>query len=104
MGSFMRFRIYFASLVAVIGLTGPSAFSQTPPASYLGIGVMEVNPDRAKALNLQEVRGAEVVRVDPNGPAAKAIKEGDVVLEYNGTPVQGVNQFIRKRRFLVPHM
>jgi serine protease Do len=86
----------------------PSAFSQvtrsrthavqTAGTSYLGIGVVEVTPDRVKTLNLKEVRGVEVSRLE-DGPAAKAgVKEGDVVLEYNGSPVEGVEQFVRMVR------
>lgn len=67
--------------------------------SYLGIGVVEITPDRAKTLNLKEERGAEVAHVDEDGPAAKAgIKEGDVVLQYNGEAVEGVDQFVRMVR------
>lgn len=66
--------------------------------SYLGIGVVEVTPDRATALNLKELRGAEVSLLE-NGPAAKAgVREGDVVLEYNGSPVEGAEQFARMVR------
>src|SRR5919202_4928263 len=65
-------------------------------ASYLGIGVAEIDAERAKALNLKEERGVEVKSVDPDSPAAKAgIKEGDVVLENNGQHVEGTEQFIR---------
>src|SRR5882757_4984050 len=63
---------------------------------YLGIGGMEVTSERVKALNLKEERGVEVSSVDEDGPAAKAgVKAGDVVLEFNGTPVQGTVQFQR---------
>ncbi len=69
---------------------------QATSTSYLGIGVMEVSPDRARALNLKEVRGAEVSRLEENSPAAKAgVREGDVVLEYNGSSVEGTEQFAR---------
>ena len=45
----------------------------------------DITAERAKALNLKEVRGAEVTNVAEDSPAAKAgIKEGDVVLEYDG--------------------
>jgi serine protease Do len=65
-------------------------------ASYLGIGVADVTAERAKALNLKEVRGAEVTNVAEDSPASKAgIKEGDVALEYDGTAVQGIEQFTR---------
>lgn len=64
--------------------------------SYLGIGVQDVDSDRAKALKLKEERGAEITSVEPDSPASKAgIKAGDVVLEYNGTAVQGMTQLQR---------
>jgi serine protease Do len=102
----MRMQSYLAIWIVAVGLAAPSAFSQSPRArsvtiqssgtSYLGIGVADIAADRAKALNLKEVRGAEVTRVDENGPAAKAgIKTGDVVLEYSGTPIEGVEQLVR---------
>jgi serine protease Do len=105
----MRTQSYLAVLIVAVGLAAPSAFSQGPRArpvaiqgpgmSYLGIGVVDISADRAKALNLKEVRGAEVTHVDDNGPAAKVgIKTGDVVLEYNGTPVEGVEQLVRMVR------
>src|SRR5690242_8415318 len=54
-------------------------------ASYLGIAVVEIDSDRAKALHLKEERGVEVTCLDPGSPAEKAgLKPGDVVLEYNG--------------------
>jgi serine protease Do len=63
---------------------------------YLGVGAMDVTAERAKALNLKEERGVEISRVDPEGPAGKAgIKEGDVLLEYNGQQVQSMPQFQR---------
>ncbi len=64
--------------------------------SYLGIGVAEIDSERAKALNLKEVHGVEVKSVDRDSPAAKAgLKDGDVVLEYNGQRIEGTEQFVR---------
>jgi serine protease Do len=71
--------------------------------SYLGVGVAEITSERAKALNLKEERGAEVTRVEEDGPAAKAgMKEGDVVLEYNGQAVHGIDEFQRLIRETPP--
>ena len=102
----LRFGILLAFLAAV--LSAPALWSQTARArtaqvtvqvggtSYLGIGVADVTAERAKTLNLKEVRGAEVTNVAENSPAFKAgMKEGDVVLEYDGSPVQGIEQFTR---------
>ncbi|MGH9722195.1 MAG: PDZ domain-containing protein, partial [Bryobacteraceae bacterium] len=64
--------------------------------SFLGVAVMDVDSERAKALGLKEERGVEVKSVEDDSPAAKAgIKEGDVVLEYNGQRVDGTEQFMR---------
>jgi serine protease Do len=64
--------------------------------SYLGIGVQEVNADRAKELKLSDVHGVEVTRVEDDSPASKAgLKQGDVVLEYQGQRVEGTAQFVR---------
>jgi serine protease Do len=64
--------------------------------SFLGIGVAEIDSERAKALKLKEERGVEVARVEEDSPAAKAgIETGDVVLEYNGERVEGAEQFVR---------
>ena len=63
---------------------------------YLGIGVVELTDDRAKALNLKDSRGVEVKRVEENSAAAKAgLREDDVILEINGKAVDDVDQFIR---------
>ena len=71
--------------------------------SFLGIGVQEIDNDRAKALNLREERGVEVTRVEDDSPAAKGgIKMNDVVLEYNGERVEGVEQFMRMVRETPP--
>src|SRR5438552_1517435 len=64
--------------------------------SYLGIGVVEIIPERARELHLKDERGVEVRCVDADSPAAKAgLKEGDVVLDYNGQRVEGGEQFMR---------
>jgi serine protease Do len=63
---------------------------------YLGIGGMEFTADKVKSLGLKDEAGVLVSSVAEDGPAAKAgVKEGDVVLEFNGTPVQGTVQFQR---------
>lgn len=66
------------------------------PASFLGVGVAEIDAERVKALNLKEERGVEVKSVDADSPAAKAgVKVNDVILDYNGQRVEGDEQFVR---------
>ena len=71
----------------------------TGSGSYLGVGVEEIASARAKELKLKEERGVEIRRVEPESPAEKAgLKEHDVVLEYNGQRVEGVESFTRMVR------
>ena len=93
------------SLMAAGAVWLPPAAGQTTAArhvvvsrtgSYLGVGAIDIDEERAKALNLKETRGVEIKSVDADSPAAKAgLKEGDVVLDYNGTAVAGIEQFSR---------
>src|ERR671912_150588 len=54
----------------------------------IGVSVRPVSPDEVEALNLKDRRGAIVVQV-PSGPAATAgIEPGDVIVEFNGKPIQ----------------
>ncbi|MCX6621536.1 MAG: PDZ domain-containing protein, partial [Acidobacteria bacterium] len=64
--------------------------------SYLGVGVRDIDEDRAKSLNLSEEYGVEVTSLVPDGPAAKSgLQKDDVVLTYNGQRVEGTEQFVR---------
>jgi serine protease Do len=64
--------------------------------SYLGVGVREVDSDIAREKKLAEERGVVITSVAEGSPAEKGgLKRGDVVLEYNGQVVHGVEQFIR---------
>jgi serine protease Do len=76
--------------------TPARVFTVPPGGSYLGIGIQEMTAERAKALKLPEVAGVEITRVGPDSPADKAgLKSGDVVLQYNGVKVEGIEQFSR---------
>ena len=64
--------------------------------SFLGVSLAEVDAERARALKLPAEQGVEVTRVETDSPAEKAgLKVGDVVLEYNGERVEGMEQFGR---------
>ena len=67
--------------------------------SFLGVGIQEIDSIRAKELKLPEEAGVEVTRIAPDSPAEKAgIKTGDVVTQYNGERVEGMDQFSRMVR------
>lgn len=75
-----------ARAAVVIGQAGP----------YLGVGIMDIDSARAKALKLNEERGVEITRVDPGGPADKAgLKVNDVILEWDGQRVESMEQLQR---------
>jgi len=70
-----------------------AGLSQT---SYIGVNLADIDSDRARALKLRDVHGVEITRIEENSPAAKAgLKVADVVLEYNGQRVEGMEQFGR---------
>lgn len=65
-------------------------------ASYLGIDSSDITSDRLGPLKLKEERGVEVIMVDQDAPAGKAgLKEHDVILDFNGTRVEGVEHLRR---------
>lgn len=79
-----------------VALAGEGDFESTPGHSYLGVGVADINSDRVQALKLKDDRGVEVIQVDQDAPAGKAgLKEHDVIVGFNGTPVESQEQFKR---------
>jgi hypothetical protein len=84
-------------------LAGEGEFESTPGHSYLGVGVSDINSDRVQALKLKDDRGVEVIQVDQDAPAGKAgLKEHDVIIGFNGTPVESQEQFKRLIRETPP--
>jgi serine protease Do len=86
-----------AATVAANAQTARSAQVIRTERPWLGIGVKDItDADSARKMNLKDPRGVEITNVEENSPAAKAgIKEGDVILEYNGQPVEGGEQLSR---------
>lgn len=76
---------------------GPPAYEyHAMGGTYLGVSIAEVDANRARDLKLKDSYGVEITRVEEGSPAEKAgIKPGDVVLEYNGQRVEGMEQFGR---------
>jgi serine protease Do len=104
-----------ALAIAAMPLMAQSAKAPKPPApphayafeadsmsgnsSYLGVEINDISGDRAQELKLKDDRGVEVTEVDQDAPAGKAgLKEHDVILGFNGTPVQSAEQFKRLMR------
>lgn len=83
---------------------GTMIWQGAPPASYFGVGFQDVDAERAKALKLPEVRGIELTMVQEDSPAAKAgLKSGDIVLDYNGQRIEGMESFSRFVRETPPN-
>jgi serine protease Do len=81
-----------------IGFAVPSNVAKTVVAQleehgkvsrgWLGVQIQEVTPAIAASLGLHGEQGALVAVVTPDSPGAKAgIKQGDVILSFNGTDV-----------------
>ena len=55
---------------------------------WLGVQIQGVDEDLASNLELGKPRGALVSQVQPDSPAATAgVKQGDVVLSFDGKPI-----------------
>jgi len=58
----------------------------------IGVGIQPVTQALAESFGLKKAEGALISQVEPDSPAAKAgIRSGDVVLSWNGKPVDGAN-------------
>ncbi len=98
-----------AATVATGSASAQFAFAPEPPGtpfafgmaaltggSFLGVGVAEITSTRARELKLREEHGVEITHLEDDSPAVKAgLKAGDVILEYNGQRVEGIEQFGR---------
>ena len=79
------------STVAAQATTPKVMKVSTAGTSFMGVMVQEIDSDRAKALKLREEAGVEVTRVETDSPAEKGgLKAGDVVMQYNGQRVEGM--------------
>src|SRR5690348_17212644 len=75
---------------------------QRPQRGYLGVGLQDLDEDRAAALGLPKGSGEIVRTVVPDGPAARAgLTQGDVIVKVNGqdvTPDQTVSFLVANSR------
>jgi Do/DeqQ family serine protease len=61
--------------------------------AYLGLRLQPLTPQLAAAFGLKDAGGALVADVEPGGPAAQAgLRRGDVILKFNGEPMNDVAQ------------
>lgn len=63
----------------------------------IGAVVQDLTAPLAEALGVPGKRGAIVIEVDPDGPAAIAgLQRGDAVLSFGGAPLDGSSDFVRR--------
>lgn len=71
----------------------------THSQAYLGVSTRDVDTERAAQLKLKEARGAEILTIDHDAPAAKAgLHIHDVLLSLNNQPIDGQAQLSRMLR------
>jgi len=78
----------------------PGAYlDASPPDQIGGMGASSISPytwPYAEGLRLDKARGALVANVTEGGPAAKAgIEQGDVVIEFDGRPIDEMRKLPR---------
>jgi serine protease Do len=86
-----------APLVWAQSPTAPQIlFNLQQAASYLGVGVIDVNDATARRVGLTQPLGVEIANVAEDSPAAQAgLERQDVVTKFRGEEVQGVEHFVR---------
>ena len=63
---------------------------------WLGVYIQPIEPEMAEILGLKDTQGALVSKVEPGSPAeAAGLKSGDVVVEFNGKPIQKMEELPR---------
>jgi len=96
-----------------IGFAVPSNVAKTVVAQleahgkvsrgWLGVQIQEVTPAIAASLGLHDEHGAIVAAVTPDSPGAKAgLKQGDVILSFNGGEVKQLRDLPRLVSAMAP--
>jgi len=76
---------------------------QSSGGSWLGVSIADITSERAKELNMKEETGALITSVLPDSPAEEAgLQKEDVILEYQGTRIEGAMQLTRMVRETPP--
>lgn len=70
---------------------------------WLGVTIQNLDENTAKALDLEDTKGALVAGVTPGDPAEKAgIQAGDVILSINNEPVESPSDLTRRIGSITP--
>ncbi len=64
---------------------------------FLGIMIQEITPDLAESFDIEIGKGILISQVSEDSPAKKAgLRQGDVIIAYDGKPVKNVGDFRNK--------
>ncbi|MBM3207488.1 MAG: DegQ family serine endoprotease, partial [Chlamydiae bacterium] len=70
---------------------------------FLGVSLQPVDRDIADAFGLEKAEGALVSDISKDSPADKAgLKQGDIILEYNGTVIKSLGGFRNDVSLMAP--
>ena len=86
----------------VVDVTEQLLTNGTVAHPFLGVVLTSVTAQAAQALGMDVTSGALVRQVQPGGPAADAIRAGDVIVGFGGTAVQDVGDVYAALRKLKP--
>ena len=92
----------FSLILAASPFTLHTAAQGVPPKaaagsqSWLGVGIIDLTPEKADELNLGEVHGVEIAQVAEDGPAEDAgLRPGDVITRFRNERVVGAEHLAR---------
>ena len=64
---------------------------------FLGVSIQDITPDLAESFKLKDTKGVLVPDVSPDSAAAKAgLKAGDIIVAFDGQPVEKAAEFQRR--------
>lgn len=98
---------------AGIGFAIPSNMAQhimnqiidngTVTRGFLGVALQPIDQDMADAFNLDRPEGALIAEVVKGSPADKAgLKQGDIIIQYDKTPVKTIGSFRNQISMIKP--
>jgi serine protease Do len=62
---------------------------------WLGVGIQEVTDEIASSLGRPNTNGALVIDITPGGPSDGQVKEGDIILAFDGKPIERMRDLPR---------
>ena len=70
---------------------------------WLGVSIQQLTPELARSFGAREPKGVLINEVVPDSPAAKAgLKPGDILLEFEGRPMEATSDLQRAVGFFSP--